>query len=70
MHAWPRQNHSDHQGHTMDCNLKGLALSDEAPVLSGTRDVALAPALHRPEPTQTHEAKFSQRAPKGAICAF
>ena len=30
------KNHSDHQGSTMDCNLKELTLSDEAPILSGT----------------------------------
>ena len=64
------KNHSDHQGHTMDCNLKELTLSDEAPILSGTRDVALALAQHRPEPTQTREAKFSPWAPKDVIYAF
>ena len=36
------KNHSDHEGHTMDCNLKELTLSNEAPVLSGTRNIALA----------------------------
>ena len=51
-------------------NLKELTLSDEAPILSGTRDVALALAQHRPEPMQTHEAKFSPWAPKYVIYAF
>ena len=64
------KNHSDHEGHTMDCNLKELTLSNEAPVLSGTREIALALAQHRPEPTQTHEAKFSPWAPKDVIYAF
>ena len=54
----------------MDFNLKELALSNEAPVLSGTRETALALAQHRPEPTQTHEARFSPWAPKDVICAF
>lgn len=54
----------------MDCNLKELTLSDEAPILSGTRDVALALAQHRPEPTHTHGAKFSPWAPKDVIYAF
>ena len=53
------KNHSDHQGQTMDFSLKELTLSDEAPVISGTRDVATALAQKRPEPTQTHEAEFS-----------
>ena len=54
----------------MDRSLKELALSDGASVLSGTRDIALALAQHWPEPTQTHEAKFSPRLPKDAACAF
>ena len=64
------KNHSDHEGHTMDCNLKELALSNEAPVLSGPREIALALAQHRLEPTQTHEAKFPPCAPKDVIYAF
>ena len=36
------KNHSDHQGYKMDCKLKELTLSDEAPVLNTTRDIALA----------------------------
>ena len=51
------KNHSDHQGYTMDRNLKEPTLSDEAPVLSGTRGTALVLAQRRPEPAQTHEAK-------------
>ena len=35
------KNHSDHQGFTMDKNLKELTLSSEAPVLSGSRSVVL-----------------------------
>ena len=42
------KNHSDHQGYTMNRNLKELTLSGGAPVLSGTRDIALALAQHRP----------------------
>ena len=54
----------------MDRNLKELALSDGAHVLSGKRDIALALAQHRPEPTQTHGAKFSPWALRDAIYAL
>jgi len=64
------KNHSDHQGYTMDRDLKELALSSEAPVLSGSRSAVLALAQHRPEPTQTHESKHSPWAPKDAVYAF
>jgi len=66
------KNHSDHQGYTINRNLKELVLSDEsqAPVLSVTRDIALALAQQRPEPTQMRGAKFSPWAPKNAIYAF
>jgi hypothetical protein len=64
------KNHSDHQGFTMDKNLKELTLSSEAPVLSGSRSVVLALAQHRPEPTQTHESKHSPWAPKDVVYAF
>ena len=69
-YAWPRKSHSDHEGYTEDCNLKELTLSNKAPVLSGTREMALALAQHRLEPTQTHEAKFSPWAPRVIIYAF
>jgi hypothetical protein len=64
------KNHSDHQGYTMDKNLKELTLSSEAPVLSGSRSFVLALAQHRPEPTQTHESKHSPWAPRDVVYAF
>jgi hypothetical protein len=64
------KNHSDHEGHTMDRNLKELTLSSEAPVLCGSRSVVLTLAEFRREPTQTHESKHSPWAPKDVVYAF
>ena len=50
--------------------MKELARSNEAPVPRGTRDVSPALAQHRPNPTQTREAKFSPWAPQDAIYAL
>ena len=63
------RNHSDHQGNTMNKILKILNISNEAPVLSGSRSVVLALAQHLQEPTQIHESKISPWAPKDIIYA-
>ena len=64
------KNHCDHQGFTMDQNLKELTLTSEAPVVDGTRAVVEALAQHRPAPTETHESKNSPWAPKDTIYAY